>query len=751
MRLSPEEIIASLENAERLAIDGSTGDLAKERAEALNRYRGAPLGNEVEGRSQVVDRSIMDTIEWIMPSLTRIYQGGDDIGQFEPMGPEDEESAKSETEVCNWYLENKNDSFSQLQATLRDALLLRNGYMVGLWRKREDTVTETYIGKTEEEAAALLQDEGVTLIESTPRKDPIYGQVFDIKLELKKAEEYVQVESVPPDEILVSRRHRQTSLLDCDFVEWVRRNVTIGELRAEGFDIGDEEGSDEAWDVEAQSRERFDSRIYQDDETNDPSRRIVTFRDAYIRMDMDGSGTQKLWRIARVDGSKKIALQEEANVIPFAAFSPIVYAHSHVGTSVYDMIADLGMIKTALTRQVLDGVYLQQSGRVGVDVNRVTNLDDLLSARPGGIVRFDGNPAECMMPFTVPDTSSQVLGALEYVESQKEGRTGVTRYSAGLDANTLNKTATGVQAIQAAANQRIELIARTLASGFKDLFLIIHALASKYCTKELRARLGGEWKQVDPRSWKRRTDFRISVGLGTGTPEQQLQKLMALQPLFQAGMQMGLAGPMEAYNFGAEVWKAAGYRVPDRFIKPPPVDPQTGQPQTPPPPKDPLVQAEEVKAQASLQKAQMEQQAELPRAQMEVQKAEAIARIDAEAKIAIAKYEAEIEAQTKLQIAQLEAGIRQQEAVMAHERESAIGMEKVKNEGRPAVQIGDGAASEALTEAAGHLRGQGDAMAQALAMVARSFDELKDAINRPKKIYRDPRTGRADVVAPNTQ
>lgn len=610
MRLSPEEIIAALENAERLAIDGSTGELAKERAEALNRYRGAPLGNEVEGRSQVVDRSIMDTIEWIMPSLTRIYQGGDDIGQFEPMGPEDEESAKSETEVCNWYLENKNDAFSQLQATLRDALLLRNGYMVGLWRKRVDTVTETYIGKTEDEATALMQDEGVTLLESTPRPDPVYGQVFDIKLELKKAEEYVQVESVPPDELLVSRRHRLTSLLDCDFVEWVRRNVTIGELRAEGFEIGDDEGSDEAWELESQSRERFDSRIHQDDETNDPSRRVVTFRDAYIRMDLEGKGTQKLWRIARVDGSKKIVLQEEANIIPFAAFSPIVYAHSHIGTSVYDMIADLGMIKTALTRQVLDGVYLQQSGRVGVDVNRVTNLDDLLSARPGGVVRFDGNPAECMMPFTVPDTSSQVLGALEYVESQKEGRTGVTRYSAGLDANTLNKTATGVQAIQAAANQRIELIARTLASGFKDLFLIIHALASKYCTKELRARLGGEWQTVDPRSWKRRTDFRISVGLGTGTPEQQLQKLMALQPLFQAGMQMGLAGPMEAYNFGAEIWKAAGYRVPDRFIKPPQVDPETGQPQSPPPPKDPMVEAEEIKAQTAMQLEPMKLQAQ---------------------------------------------------------------------------------------------------------------------------------------------
>src|SRR6185312_13883075 len=117
-------------------------ELAQERTDALARYRGQPLGNEVEGRSQVVDRSVMDTIEWIVPSLTRIYMGGDDIGQFEAVGPEDEEPAKRETEVCNWYLQSKNDTFSHLQATLRDALLLKNGYMVGLLCKRTDVLKE---------------------------------------------------------------------------------------------------------------------------------------------------------------------------------------------------------------------------------------------------------------------------------------------------------------------------------------------------------------------------------------------------------------------------------------------------------------------------------------------------------------------------------------------------------------------------------------------------------------------------------
>jgi hypothetical protein len=621
MKLTDEQVIAALEAEEVQAQDAVSGELSQQRQDALARYKGDPLGNEVEGRSQVVDRSVMDTIEWIIPSLVRIYLGGDEIGKFEARGPEDEEAAKTETDVCNWYLETKNDIFSQINAVLRDALLLKNGYMVGQWVKKYDTMTETYTGLADEEVAILMQDKEVKVVEHTQYPDPSYAQMgdmggipmlHDVKVERNACEEYVGVESLPPDEVLVSKRHRWTSLMDCDFVEIVRRNVTIGQLRAEGFKIEDDEPGYDSASLESTTRDRFSTGVDFTgfrEESIDPSRRLVTFRDAYMRMDMRGEGTPQLWRFCRVSGSSRLALKEEADIIPIAAFSPLVYPHSHIGTSVYDLIADISVIRTTLQRQLLDGIYLQNAGRVAVDVNRV-NLDDLLVSRPGGIVRVDGAIGDSFMPVVTPDVSPGILGALEFMEGQKEGRTGVTRYSAGLDANSLNKTATGVQAIQAAANQRIELIARTLAGGFKDLFLIIHALACKHSTKPIQIKLKGKWVPVNPREWTRRTDFAISVGLGTGTPDQQLQKLLGLSTVFQQGMQMGLAGPQEAFNFGAEIWKAAGYRNPDRFMHEPQTDPQTGQPTMPPPPKDPLVQAEEVKGQVAMQTAQMKAQAD---------------------------------------------------------------------------------------------------------------------------------------------
>lgn len=652
MKLTDEELIAAIESEEALALDARSGELQQERSEALRRYNGELLGNEIEGRSAIVDKGVMDTIQWIVPSLARIYLGGDEIGKFEPIGPEDEYAADCETEVCNWYLNNKNDVFSHVVSTLTDALLLKNGYMVGNWTVRKDVVTETYKGMADEELAMLMQDDDVEIVEHDEYPDtaplgaqgvglpppmaqpggmpgpslgpagpmgmppgppmgmgiaPVGGgMLHDVKVERKKADEFVGVESIPPDELLVTRRQRQTSVMDADFVQW-RRRVTVGQLRAEGFKIADDVQAYSDLNEQQQNRDRFNTGMLgQEDDTKDPSRKLVMFKDTYLRIDLRGTGTPQLWRVAYVDGETTPALREEADIVPFAAFSPIIYPHSHVGTSVYDLINDICLIKTVMERQLIDSTFLQTAGQKVVDVNRV-NMDDMLVSRPGGIFRTDGPPAESFMPVVVPDVGPTIMGVLEYMDGMKESRTGVTRYSAGLDANTLNKTASGISAIQQAANQRIELIARTMASGFKDLFLIIHALASKHSTKPIQIKLKGEWQAIDPRQWAKRTDFSISVGLGTGNPDQQMQKLMLIGQFMEKAMPLGIVGPQEFYEWFEEFLKAAGYKAPGKFVKEPPKGPD-GKPLPMPQQEDPMVQAQKIKSQSDLQGKQLDNQ-----------------------------------------------------------------------------------------------------------------------------------------------
>lgn len=745
MKLSPSEIVAAVERAEENCIDTSTGELAAERADALARYRGQPYGNEIEGRSQVVDRSVADTVEWIMPSLVRVYTGGDEIGKFEARGPEDEEAAQVETDVCNWYLTSRNDWFSQLSATLRDALLLKNGYWVVYWNKRYDTMTETYTGLAEEEAAMLMQDAEVEVVEHTERQDPVLGTVHDIKLERKKCDEYPAVESVPPDEIMVSARHRWTSVLDADFVQW-RRRVSIGQLRAEGFDIPDETPEDDGWSPEWVNRDRYGmSSKGGDDDTYDPSRRMVTMRHCWMRIDLRGTGTPQLWRIDVLAGAPEPTRLEEADIIPIAACTPVVYSHSHVGTSVYDLIADLAIIKTTLLRQYLDGVYLQNSGRTAVDVGRV-NLDDLLVTRPGGVVRVEGPPGDSMMPIVAADVGPSVLAGLQYVDATKEQRTGVRAWTEGLQANSLHPTATGVASVDSAAAQRIELIARTLASGFRDLFLILHSFACKYSTKAVQVKLDNKWTVIDPRSWVKRTDFQITVGLGVGTPDAQLAKLHSLAPLLAQAGQMGLAGPQEMYEYGAEILKAAGYRNPDRFLKPPQIDPQTGQPKLPPPPPNPLVEAEQVKQQGALQQVQAKGQVEVMTKQAELQAQERLelekVRLQLEADMAMDERKrreaievARIDAMAQIEVAKINNGM--DDDMKKSQEQLAATVENVS------------AATAAMTQLAQTMQAMMQQSAQMLQQHAAAMAAHAEAANMPKRIVRNPMTGRAEGVVPD--
>ena len=66
-----EKLISAIEHHEGLA--ETYGNLSDERTEALDYYLGNPMGNEVPGRSQVISRTVWDTVEWIKPQLADIF------------------------------------------------------------------------------------------------------------------------------------------------------------------------------------------------------------------------------------------------------------------------------------------------------------------------------------------------------------------------------------------------------------------------------------------------------------------------------------------------------------------------------------------------------------------------------------------------------------------------------------------------------------------------------------------------------
>ncbi|HEV3492636.1 MAG TPA: hypothetical protein VG224_18635, partial [Reyranella sp.] len=249
-----------------------------------------------------------------------------------------------------------------------------------------------------------------------------------------------------------------------------RKRVTASDLVEMGLsqDEVDELRSDR--DLSPEEAQRNDSAIVNDIERRDPgdSERPLWLVVAYLKVDVDGDGISETLRClyAHAGGSvgqiiERIEWEGPASI---TLATPILMSHTIVGRSLFDQVQDLQQIGSVLTRGLLDNLYL--TNRPRPVISDQVNLDSLIDWVPGSPVRLKAGarPGDNHVAWLqVPNIVSAVLPALEYMATVRENRTGIVRNNQGLDADSLNKTATGMNMLMGAAQQRTELIARVFA------------------------------------------------------------------------------------------------------------------------------------------------------------------------------------------------------------------------------------------------------------------------------------------------
>jgi hypothetical protein len=603
-----------------------------DRYNALNAYFARPLGNEVEDRSQIVLPELRDTVEWIMPTLMRMFASGKPC-QFDPESQGDEDQAEIETEVVNYVFMKRNEGFFILHDFFKDALLLRNGYIDSWWEKRRKAVVETYSGLTEIELAMLMQtDDEIEVLEQSEKIDTIVGPLgpqqyscFDVKLRRVTIEKRPRVECVPPEEVLVSPQARR-GLEDAPFVER-KRTVLRSDVLEMGFDKAEVDRIEVARPDWLQlikiARDEVTDELGEE-ESSDPASQQVELRIVWIRVDYDGDGIAELRRL--VVAGDKILDNDECEECSLSYCSPIRMPHRHVGISYYDLLYDLQVIKTTLFRQALDNLYLTNNQGYAVDWKNV-NMGDMLVSRPGRIVRTNGAPEGAIMPLTTPSNMmAQVVPALEYCDLQREMRTGIGKDTMGVDADALQDVTKGGQlAAMSAAALKVELVARLLAEGVKDVFGKIHRLLMRHQDKPLTLRLTGRWVDVDPSQWRERTQVSVNVGLGSGNREESRANLMLLaQAQQQVGQAFGLVGPKQAYETFKALSHLLGFENPTQFVMDPDSQEyQQAQAQRAHMPPDPRIAAAQIKTQGDQQIEQMRLAAAQTKAQSDAAQAQA--------------------------------------------------------------------------------------------------------------------------------
>ena len=596
--------------------------VGEERAESTEYY----LGSEPEAtstlQSEFISTDVRDTVLFMLPSIMRTFFGTKKVVEFVPNGPEDIPLAEQQTDYINYIVQQKNQGFNVLYSAFKDALVRKTGFVKGFWDDSITASTHEYTGLDPQAYQALVLDPNVEIVEesvtmqSITTVDPVSGEevtqeipaMYDITIRRVKAKNQVCLEAIPPEEVLISRHAR-----DIKSASYVAHRMikSVSELVAMGYDADEIEEyasyagtalDPESYD-EQQARNPFDNMVYPD--RNDSGGKDVLYIEHYLFYDFDGDGIDERIRVCTIGDGLHILNVEQWDDLPIVMFCPDPEPHTAIGSCPADYLKPIQAAKSQIMRDTLDSLGHSIFPRMAVVEGQV-NIDDVLNTDIGQPIRV--RAPGMVQPFSVPFVGKEAFPVLGYLDESKENRTGVSKASAGLNADALqSSTKAAVAATMSGAQGRIELICRHFAEGgMKDLFTLVNNLVIKHQNAQDVFRLNGKFVPVDPRYWNSDKDLVCNVAISKSSDEEKFAILGSLAGKQEQILQtLGPSNPMVSLqqysNTLARMIEMAGFKDPESFIN-------TEVPPLPPTPQETKPDAAELLAQAEAQKAQVQAQ-----------------------------------------------------------------------------------------------------------------------------------------------
>jgi hypothetical protein len=577
----------------------------EERAVAIDFYNGEPFGDEEEGLSQVVTRDVAEVVDYMTVSLLRTMVSGDKVVEFDyPDG----DIAEEATAAVTYQFHQGQDGYRFLHDWIKAGLLEKTSTAKCCVEEQPPKRVDIQLPP---EGLAMLEDEGAQIIgvEALDELGTMYSVAY-LEPQPPTFRDYV----VPNEECDIAQDTRD---LDDDGVYiGFRTPKTLSQLAEMGFDTDELSEMDDYSDdngILAEARDSSDRQYWRTGFNRSGANRKVWYREEYARYDLNGDGIAELLLIHRV-GTKILqwadretaygnyAIQE-IDEQPGVIWCPFPAAHRLIGQSLADKVMDIQRTNSVVLRQILNGFYFANNPRTYVNENAIgdNTIDDLLTVRPGGIVRWQG----AIKPETNPGSfdMGSGLSLMEKLAGEKESRTGITRLNQGLDADALNKTATGTALMQAQGQQIEEYLARNFAEAFARLMLKKYRLMRQF-GQPMTLSIDGETRQVDPRQWPDDMKVCVRVGLGSGRKDQRLQYRTMVLGIMQAAAKGGsrIVDDNGIYNMVKGVIADANLgSVRDYLVDPSQLPPEEEQP-------DPKMVEAQAKAMIEAEKVKLDQE-----------------------------------------------------------------------------------------------------------------------------------------------
>lgn len=655
------ELLAFLKEEE---VRSRNEDLLERAEVALDSYNGQPYGDEEDGRSKVVTRDVAEVIDQMEVSVLRVFVSGDRVVEFEPLNEEQEDAADDATEAIHRQFQRHGYQL------LHDWFKEGNISVLGIVKSSVQMKQE----RVEQMIPALLMDQVDAIEAEEAEPDPETGMEMMRVIVMQEKPEFLD-ELVPLEEFRISPDARH------NYIPYQAHATpkTVSQLIEMKFDRDIVESVQSYDNLQSLSQARDNGLDIVGTERKGPLRKVLLLEE-YVLFDANGDGIAEQLCIHRVGDT--VLRVEEVDYTPFSIYCPFPMPGRIAGHSLAEKVIDIQRINTVLSRLALDGLYvnLAPGYLVHDDAANENTYDDLLTVRPNRIVRWKGSIAP--QAENKNDVSAIAWQAMEQMTGQRESRTGITRLNQGLDADALNKTATGTALMQAQGQQMEEYLARNFAEALARLMRLKLKLMSRYA-QPMKMRVDGAFRDVDPSQWPEEMDVITRVGLGSGKKEQRLQNRMMVLQIQRECMMAGLpiVTPAHIYKSLAGVVKDASLGSPNDFVSDP--TSEEAQAAMAQQGEKPDPEQQKLEAEMALQTAKMQGEQQLAQIKLQSEQMIQSAKVDAMREDGRVKAElAQAQAIAEAGLAREKAMFEAQQARDKFEFEKELAVEKLAFEER---------------------------------------------------------------------
>ena len=553
---------------------------ASGRTDRWDRYYGRPLGNEMKGRSKYISRDVMDTIEWVMPYFIRQFTSTDpkiDIA-IEDQEPHIGKALMSKIQVD---LSSSDDTsmFLLFYQWMKDSLVSDTAVIKPHWQLDHEIKTMTWPELPAEHMQQLAADPDVEVMDF--EQSPM-GMITNVKTRIKAVKRNGLAASNVPfwefiygkDTAHINDEHPKGHVtpVTLDYLNRINRGRG-GKYFKHLDDLFREEEQTRAIQPEHSETGESERQSYKQDsdidhgETAPQKGAAATLKltEWFTRMDVEGTGYLQDLVVWMADDTMIRWEDNSEGMIAMCALSPIIDCYKMSGIALADLLIDIQNLKTMLVRRILDNFDFANLG-VWLTSDSAVDINKLMTHVPGDVIRAarDSTQKVSAEPF-----NPSVLALLEWVDSVRESRTGVSSRQGSMGTTPEHKTLGGMQMLQNAMMGRLELIARIFAeTGIKDFYSKCARLYQIYMRQPFKAKVKGQEVEVTREMIQGRVVCTVNMGIEAEVGMFEAQKIERIVSFLGNLSEPfpGILGVEEVHSMSERFVQSMGFKQVDDFI-----------------------------------------------------------------------------------------------------------------------------------------------------------------------------------------